>query len=611
MAFGNLKTVVKLDTPGTTFIVGENLDEGGSSGAGKTTLISAFSYAVYDKIPSDVSKDRLINQTNDKKSTSMEVGLTFTTDGHVYNVQRRRGAQGGMQLFEDGNDITPASSGAFNQKVEDLVGMTYNMFCQVILFNGNAKPFLDFSVGDQRILTEELFKVTTLSRKANACKKRVAQTDKDIALQKQLIEQQKKQNQAYAKHLIEAKDRVVKWEEKRAADIAKLRAEIQEISQIDFDSEEALLVELESLRAQLSPIQFEIKELNTRLSGKINEKFAKKTELVLLESSKKQSDLSKLESELSHLADAKCPYCLQKYEDSKIKIEELTAKVGTLTTEIELQKERIALLKTEEAEFLNSSSKIVEEISGEIIKLQDNSAGISAGIAEINGVTKFSSIKDLSAARSGVVSKEATIVSRESESNPHTDAVVSLEAEGPVVIDEARLEELITLQEHQKFLVKLLMDKHSFIRKNIISKTIPFLNKRIGYYTEKLNLPHLVMFQPDMSCEITQYGRPLDHGNLSNGEKKRLNLALCFSFRDVSTYLHAKVNLLFTDEIDGGSLDSTCVDMLISLLKKKAWDDNLGIFVISHRPEFDGRCDRTLVVRKERGFSSLIDQPND
>ena len=115
---------------------------------------------------------------------------------------------------------------------------------------------------------------------------------------------------------------------------------------------------------------------------------------------------------------------------------------------------------------------------------------------------------------------------------------------------------------------------------------------------------------PDMSCEITQIGRDLDHGNLSNGEKKKLNLSLCLAFRDVLTYLHSKVNVLFTDEVDGGSISGHDVDSLISMLKSKAWDDDISIFIISHRPEFDGRCDNTLVIRKENGFSSLLLQPD-
>jgi ABC-type glutathione transport system ATPase component len=195
--------------------------------------------------------------------------------------------------------------------------------------------------------------------------------------------------------------------------------------------------------------------------------------------------------------------------------------------------------------------------------------------------------------------------------NPYRTQLEYLAANEPVPPSqdtERELNRLITLQDHQKLLLKLLTDKNSFIRKAIISKTLPFLNKRIAFYTERLGLPHVVKFQPDMSCEITQHGRELDHGNLSNGEKKRLNLSLCLSFRDALSYIHSRVNVLFTDEIDGGSLDEQAVNNVISLLKHKAWDDNLSIFIISHRPEFDGRCDRTLTVRKESGFSSIIEQ---
>lgn len=613
MSFGNLPTTVKLDAPGTTLIVGENLDDGGSSGAGKTTLFSVISYALYDKIPSGVSKDKLLNQTNDKKSTSMEVVFTFTTNGHQYKVIRKRGALGGIQLFEDEQDITPASSGAFNEKVEELIGISYNMFSQVILFNGNSRPFLDFSVGDQRILIEELFRVTTLSRKANACKKRVSQTDKDIALQKLLIEQQKKQNDTHRKHLVEANQRAERWELQRAIDRQKIIDDIQHLSEVDFDSEETLLVEIEALNNAVAPVQSEIKLLNSQLTAKKSERFPKKTERALLEAgiTKKSSDLKKSTTELSHLADAKCPYCLQKFEDAATKIKELEVKQDSLTIEIEADRKSIEDLSFEESAFAIEVAAKVSEIEEAIKEKESTISEMLAAIVEMKSALTYKTIKELTTAKSSVNSLADRLDKLNDDVNPHVDSIRSLETEGEVKIDTDKLEELITLQEHQQFLVKLLMDKNSFIRKNIISKTIPFLNKRIGYYTDKLNLPHLVMFQPDMSCEISQYGRELDHGNLSNGEKKRLNLSLCLAFRDVLTYLHSRVNVLFTDEIDGGSLDSNCIDSLIALLKRKSWDDDLGIYIISHRPEFDGRCDRNLVVRKERGFSNLIEQPDE
>ena len=613
MSFGNIPTTVRLDDPGTTLIMGENLDAGGSSGAGKTTLINVLSYAAYDKIMSGVSKDRLINQTNDKKNTSMEAKFTFRTNGHVYKIHRRRGAIGGLQLFEDGHDITPASSGAFNAKIEELLGFSYNMFSQVILFNGNAKPFLDLSVGDQRTLIEELFKITTLSKKANACKKWVNQTDKDIGLQKLLIQQQQKQNDTYQKRLREARDRVSQWETRQAATIVKVTEDLQFIGAFDFDSEEALLNEITSLQTSLLPLQSQVREVNTQLTSKKNERFSKKTELALLESGlvKKQTDLKKKTGELGHLADLKCPYCLQKYDDAKTKIFTLDAEKLQLEEEIVNDGEAIELLKVAEADFNSAQQLAVEALSTEIKAIQQQIVDLTNSLNEIKGAVTYSSIKELTRARDSIAALQTRIESLRAEPNPYVEAVATLEAEGEIEVGHDKLEELLTLQEHQQFLVKLLMDKNSFIRKNLISKTIPFLNKRIGYYTECLSLPHLIMFQPDMSCEISEYGRPLDHGNLSNGEKKRLNLSLCLAFRDVLTFLHSKVNVLFTDEIDGGSLDSHCVDSLIGLLKRKAWDDELGIYIISHRPEFDGRCDRNLIIRKERGFSTIITQPDE
>jgi DNA repair exonuclease SbcCD ATPase subunit len=326
---------------------------------------------------------------------------------------------------------------------------------------------------------------------------------------------------------------------------------------------------------------------------------------------KKQTELNKIVSELSHLADAKCPYCLQKFEDAQAKIDELTAKKATLEQEIVEDKAKVLALKEEETAFNEAVTTAAAQIEADMQTKQREIAEMLSAISEMKGALTYSTAKELAAAKSNIVTLQDRLVKLSAETNPHLEAITTLEAEGEVKVGYDRLEELLKLQEHQQFLVKLLMDKNSFIRKNIISKTIPFLNKRIGYYTEKLNLPHLAMFQPDMSCEISQYGRTLDHGNLSNGEKKRLNLSLCLAFRDVLTYLHSRVNVLFTDEIDGGSLDSNCIDSLITLLKHKAWDDDLGIYIISHRPEFDGRCDRNLIVRKERGFSNLITQPDE
>jgi DNA repair exonuclease SbcCD ATPase subunit len=155
------------------------------------------------------------------------------------------------------------------------------------------------------------------------------------------------------------------------------------------------------------------------------------------------------------------------------------------------------------------------------------------------------------------------------------------------------------------FLLKLLTSKDSFLRRRIISRTIPFLNTRINHYTSQLGLPHVVKFDADLSCTVSEFGRDLDFGNLSAGEKKRVNTGMALAFRDVLHHLHAKSNLLLIDELDG-ALDSSGIDAIVRILKEKSRDEALGIYVISHHPQIQGRLDRTLIIQKEHGFSTIV-----
>jgi len=658
LSFSNVETVVELDGSGTTLIVGENLDNGGSSGAGKSTLINAISYCLYDKIPSGVSKDKLINRTNDKKNTTMEVELTLTKGIDTYKVRRWRGGATGVQLLMNDKDITPASvnrgEDSLNSKIEDILGFSYNLFSQIILFNGSSVAFLDLSVSSQRALIEELFRITMLSRKAVALKKDIVELEKSISMQKLLIDQQRKQNVIYQKHLSEASDRIQKWDTARIIELEATQKRLDISVNIDFDTEESLLNEVTILQANILTIQSDIKELTLseqseqrELQAKkqaelkelqlskatmLRETSPKKSQLTIssLELTKLKKDLIKVEQELIHLRDTKCPYCLQKIADAEIKIKDEEAKSLTLSTEISLLSEKISQLEADVEEFDRSILENVQDIDEQIksftVDLPSSDISIirkqdiidkniifndqQMQLTEIKNILTFKDLSSLLKTKGEISIIKTKIETLSKEINPHVEAYNALIAEGEVKVDIEALDELILFQEHQQFLLKLLTDKNSFIRKNIISKTIPFLNKRIAYYTEKLNLPHIVLFQPDMTCEITEFSRDLDHGNLSNGEKKKLNLSLCLSFRDVLTYLHSKVNVLFTDEIDGGAISGIDLEKLISLLKLKAWDDDISIFIISHRHEFEGRCDHNLVIRKERGFSSIIVQPD-
>ena len=566
MSFGNDTTEISLSTKGTTHIMGKNLDKGGSSGSGKTSIINAICYALYDKTPSNIGKERLINTTNNSKNTLMEVILEFKKDNtDEYKIRRTRGETSSITILKNDKDVTPDSVVNTNRFIEDLVGISYELFNRVVLFSGNARPFLDLPVHEQRQLIEELLKITMLSTKAIVLKDDIKTCEKDIEISKIQIKQQEAQNELHQKHIKESETRLTRWEEQHLKDIDIIKNQLATISNINWEDEEKNHEIANELREKISKL---VLEINPRVSEK----------------SQLEKEISRLKKELTHLKDDKCPYCLQNFADASTKIELTSDDLEATSVALKISSNEITSLETEMKQF-KSDLSLIEKL----LKHDDLSAALKL--------------------KSNVENLSNNLQRLESELNPHIEAYESLLSEKEIKIDYDKLNELNKTLEHQKFLLKLLTDKNSFIRKRIISKTIPFLNKRISHYVGELGLPHSVSFLPDMSCEISEFGRGLDHGNLSAGEQKRLNLSLSLAFRDVLTHLHSPINTMFTDEIDGGSLGNEEMDLVIRLLKHKAWDEETCIFFISHRPEFDGRCDHTILVTKESGFSSVLFDP--
>ena len=201
-------------------------------------------------------------------------------------------------------------------------------------------------------------------------------------------------------------------------------------------------------------------------------------------------------------------------------------------------------------------------------------------------------------------SLESAIAARLDEVNPYNEQIDELKKTAIQEISWDNINELTKTRDHQEFLLKLLTNKDSFIRKKIIDQNLSYLNKRLGYYIEKLGLPHLVVFQNDLAVEITNYGQELDFDNLSRGERNRLILSLSFGFRDVWENLYENINLLFIDELLDSGMDSAGVEAGLGMLKKMARERSKNIFLISHKEELVGRVNNVLRVIKESGFTT-------
>lgn len=562
LSFGNETSEIDLSFKGTVHIIGENLDTSGANGVGKTTLLNAILYALYGKPISNISKDRLINKTNSSKNTQMEVKLIFEKGNDEYTITRTRGETYSIKLLKNDKDITPDSVSNVDKKIVDIIGISYDLFSKIVVFAGSARPFLDMSVSEQRSHIEELFKITSLSEKAVMLKDKIKTTEKDIEIQQVLIKTQEEANKLQQKHIEEAQVRVLKWEDEKDKNSSYFKEKIESLKDFDFDKEN-------ELHNEMSRVDSDIKKLNSQL--------------VILETNKNSElkRIDKIDSEIDHLNEKTCPYCLQKYENTSDKVKELSEE------------------KLKKTEFLSNIESSITLHKNDINALKNTQEQIKSNL-------KFETLKDAILHKGKLDSWKKDLAIYESGINPHLEAYESLLSEKVKEINYEKIDELKSELEHQQFLLKLLTDKNSFIRRKIISKTIPFLNKRLSHYTTELGLPHIIKFNPDMTCDVSEHGRELDFGNLSAGEQRRVNLSLSLSFRDVLHHLHLPINILLVDEIDAGSIDSTGMDQIIRILKQKSRDEKIGTWIISHRQEMNGRFDCELLIQKENGFSRFI-----
>lgn len=565
LSYGNIPTVIQLDRPGTTLILGENLDDTasgtGANGVGKTTLINALAYAIYDKPISNISKDNLVNNINKK---NMEVSIDFEMKGKSYQITRTRKAKAGasgnfVQVLEDGKDITPDSVNSTNVEVEKIIGIPYDLFVHIVTFTATLTPFLDLPVRAQADLIEELFDLKTLSEKADALKVKTKATEQSLAINLTRVEQLKKEHERHDKQLQTANARVNSWVEQNKNDIVDIQRKLKKLENVDVEVQRALHAELADVASQLHAALSEQKELERQVK----------------EYTKQKAEVTK---ELAHLKDAKCPYCLQKYESADKKIKECdktlasaSAQLSPLADQLEGVYDQVEALQIRHADI---KSKITVNNVNELIEIKSKAAQYHQKLEELQSAT-----------------------------NPHAESLQELLDIKLDPLDMSQVNELKNTIDHQKFLLKLLTKKDSFVRKALLNKNIPFLNTRLSHYLTQLGLPHTVEFTHEMAAEISQFGRPMDFGNLSNGQRARVNIALSFAFRDVLQSLHDKINICLLDEVLDVGLDAVGVQAAAKMLKRKARDEGLALFIISHRDEIDSAFDRKMIVQMSKGFS--------
>ena len=570
MSVGNVTQAVRFDDAGLTLVLGNNVDLGGDgsrNGTGKTTIINALSYALYGNALTNIRKDNLINKTNNK---GMLVTVDFEVDGIEYRIERGRKPNifkfvvNNHDFHDDATDEIQGEGRLSQQEIEKLLGMSHTMFKHIMALNTYTEPFLSMRANDQRDIIEQLLGITLLSEKATVLKDQMKETKDSIKEEEYRIKGMEEANTAIAKSIKDLERRRRVWEDKKVSDITAFGEAIAELEHLDIDTEltaHADLVTFNNKETQRSQLELFIQNIQA--------------------DDKKQGKLvEKLEKEIGLLTDHKCYACGQDMHDTK-------------------QEE---ILKSKQEQRHEAAQHILENSK----QLQDHASTLdSLGETGTAPSTFYADIADAHDHRNKVVQLQGQLDLKKAENDPYTDQIEALQTEGIQEVSWDSINELNVLRDHQDFLMKLLTNKDSFIRKRIIEQNLSYLNTRLGYYLTKLGLPHEVQFQPDLTVEITELGRELDFDNLSRGERNRLILGLSWAFRDVFESMNTPINFMAIDELVDSGMDSNGVEASLGVLKKIVRERNKNVFLISHRDELVGRVSCTLQVLKENGFTTF------
>ncbi len=567
MSVGNSTQAINFDRQDLTLVLGENLDLGGDgsrNGTGKTTIINALSYALFGSALTNIRKDNLINKTNGK---NMLVSLDFSINNQDYRIER--GRKPNILKFyvnnqeQEPNDESQGDSRETQQAIEKLFGMSHDMFKHVLALNTYTEPFLGMRTNDQRAIIEQLLGITLLSDRADSIKEQMKSTKDAISQEEMRIRAVQEANSRIEDQIKSLENRRNLWQKKKDEDIQNFTSAIESLAHVDIDVElesHRLLDDFYDKKSRIDNANAWIKSIHT-------------------DNAKQQKLVEKLQKEITDLESQRCYACGQELHDNQ--------------HEKILQDKREMLQETAQQLLTNQAQE--EEHLTTIQQVGE--PGVAPRIF-------YDTIEQAYEHQNSLNTLVHQLEAKHAETDPYSEQIEEMKNQALQEVTYDTLNELTRLLEHQDFLLKLLTNKDSFVRKKIIDQNLSYLNSRLTYYLDRIGLPHTVVFQNDLSVEIQELGRDLDFDNLSRGERNRLILSMSWAFRDVWESLYGAINLLFIDELVDSGMDTNGVENALSILKRQARERQKSVWLVSHKDELAGRVHNILKVIKENGFTN-------
>ena len=555
LSTGNLFTELDLSAHNTTLIVGEN-------GAGKSTILDALTFALFNKPFRKINKPQLANSIT-KKDTVVEVEFQVGTSN--YKVVRGINPAK-FELFKDGNLLNQSAASKDYQDVleKQILKINHKSFCQVVVLgSATFQPFMQLPAQARREVIEDLLDLQIFTSMNLLLKTKITENSDEISKKQSDRRVAEAQLEMIKQHEISIQSNIDKQIEEK-------QSKINATTNLINDATD-----------EVSNIINTGKELKKKLADQntVEEKLSK------LEKFKIQlkSKINNAEKTISFFHDHdNCPTCKQGIEHS-FKEETIKTKSSQIS-EIEE-----GLVKLE-----NERKKVLEQLD-EYTNINNTLHDYNLQMSQLN--TKITGWRENIR---NWVNEIADLTEHGKQSNAERIAQLELTLKDADKILNELHEEKLVLQ------AAGVMLKDGGIKAKIIRQYVPVINKLINKYLSAMDF--FVQFELNEQFEETIKSRFRDafsYASFSEGEKMRINLAILFTWRALAKLRNSiNTNILIMDEVFDSSLDANGTDEFLKIIQTLTSDTNT--FIISHKQDqlYD-KFERVIKFEKHKNFSKM------
>ena len=557
LSTGNQWTEIDFEKSSTTLIIGSN-------GAGKSTVLDALTFVLFNKPFRKITKSQLVNTVNEKDCS---VEIDFTVGTRDYRVVR--GIKPSVFEIWVGDNMLNQTAAANDQQKyleTNILKLNYKSFTQIVVLGSSSFiPFMQLSAPNRREVIEDLLDIRIFSAMNGVVKDKLRHlrdnikilelrkeslTDK-VSMQKKFIEEIESRGKQDIKEKRQKKDGF-------ANEILNFITHNEEL-----ETEVTGLIEDQEKVTGASKTLLKLNNLKGKMSNKV----------------------STLTKEHKFFTDnVTCPTCTQNIEES-FRLNRI-AEVETKAKELQDgYKELQFKIKSEQERELQFNT-----LSKEITKLNND---ISQNNTKISGFQR--QISDLE-------SEIQTLTDQLANRNTEHEKLTELREQLNTTFDELveKKEEL----SYKDYVYNLLKD--GGVKTKIIKKYLPLINKQVNRYLQMMDFYINFKLNEEFSETIeSPIHEDFCYASFSEGEKMRIDLALLFTWREVAAYKNStNTNLLIMDEVFDSSLDGTGTDEFLKIIRFVIKDAN--IFVISHKESLLEKFESVIQFEKLKGFSKML-----